>query len=94
MALTAMGYVTCGECGDHAAEVKQTKKSHLMIYCPMCRTQTFARDKKGDDSIKARMRPLEAPKTPETPQEKAPREIDTKPPADVPKVDKLKEMFG
>lgn len=63
MALPSIGEIDCHHCGDKHAQVKNTKKGHLMTYCEMCRTQTFCRDKKGDDAVRARMRPLhEEPK--------------------------------
>ncbi|HEY8085322.1 MAG TPA: hypothetical protein VIE69_06940 [Methylophilaceae bacterium] len=94
MAIEPIGYVTCNECGDPAAQVKKTKSGHLMVYCEMCRTQTFGRSQTGDNAIVNRMRPVE--KTQFTSTEPAPvledENVDPSPPPE-PKPESAKPTF-
>jgi hypothetical protein len=58
MAIPAIGNIECPHCGFSGAEVKETKKLLAMIYCDGCDQQTFARSKKSDMAIRAKMKPL------------------------------------
>lgn len=85
-----IGLVPCPECGFDSAEVKQDKKLHAYRRCPDCGSNYFTHGGLRDESLRARMRPIDGLKSgPVSKPEPEPKPA----PANESKPDKPKKSF-